>query len=326
MIYNLTHFGELFQALRKAKKYSYNSLSETSGIAKNTLRNIERGKVVPTIETLTLLTNYLDADLITLFITCKKNRHSQYENLKHTFEMMISAHKINELSELMSSVESLLSKDTDTPEESRLEEHILQLYYRMIGHYETYIKKDDSAALEAFLSALKVTMPEFNLEDYDQLTYNYDELHILFNIIQMKDRQEKNAFHIVMYEFIYEVHESLVETEVSLFPLLVNNLAVALLEQNNYEESLHYANIGLRYLDKMQIIIDMPALLLCKGIILHYMKNEYSNLYIKLCFDLLILSNRQDMIESALIDLKAKHKISFTPSNFQSTGPVNTLK
>jgi len=320
----LTHFGDLFQALRKAKKYSYNNLSETSGIAKNTLRNIERGIVVPNLETMTLLSNYLDADLAALFLTCKNNRHTQYEYLKHTFEMMISAHKTNELLELMSSMESLLSEDTGTLEESRLEQQILQLYYRMIGHYETYIKKDDLAAFEAFLSALKVTMPEFNLKDYDQLTYNYDELHILFNIIQMKDRQERKKNHITMYEFIYEVHESLMETEVNLFPLLVNNLAVTLLDWNNYEEALHYANIGLRYLDKKQIAIDMPALLLCKGIIFHYMKNEYADHYIKLCFDLLMLSNRPDLAESALRDLKAKHNINFTPANFQYTEPVNT--
>ena len=326
MIYNLTHFGELFQALRKAKKYSYNSLSETSGIAKNTLRNIERGKVIPNIETLTMLSNYLDADLAALFLTCKKNRHTQYEHLKHTFEMMISAHKTDELSELMSSMESLLSKDTDTLEESRLEQQILQLYYRTIGHYETYIKKDDSVALKAFLNALRVTMPEFDLDTYDQLTYNYDELHILFNIVQMDARKGNNSPIITMYEFIYQVHETLVEAEFYLFPLLVNNLAVTHLERGNYDQALHYADIGLMYLDKMQITIDMPALLLCKGIILHYMDHPCAQPYIKLCFDLLMLSNRQDLIDTALNDLKQKHNINFTPIDLQYNDPVNSIK
>lgn len=326
MTYNLEQFGKIFQALRKAKHLSYNRLSETSGVAKNTLRNIERGNVLPNLETLFHLSNYLNADLPALLVTCKKDRHTEFDKIKAAYEVMISAHKTDQLLSMMSSIEALLSKD-DTPlRESRLEQRILQLYYKMIGHYETYVKKDDKAALKAFLKALKVTLPDFRLATYQQVNYNYDELHILFNIAQMQARQHPEVNDTLMYEFIYQTYEALPETEIHLFPLLMNNLAVTHLNIGNDEKALHYVNIGLRYLDKNQVIIDMPSLLLCKGIILTHICDPHADLYINLCFDLLLLSNRPELLSAALKQLNEVYHIDYKPKLIPFKGPVNTTK
>lgn len=311
MRYNLNQFGDIFRALRKTRGYSYNALAKEAGIAKNTLRNIERGKVTPTIETLSILSNYLDVDLTTLFLTCKTSTYQHYDDLHRKFERTISNHKTDFITQYMQEAEDLIRKTSHITDDPTLQKRTLQLYYRMIGHYETYIKREDEAALLAFNNALMVTMPDFQLHTYSTFDYNYEELHILFNIVQMLDRKEKIALHMTMYHFIYDRYSELVEKEIYLLPTLVNNLAVSHLNNGDLDQALKLANIGLTFISKQQTTIDLPALLLCKGLVFYYQKNPYADFYIDLSFDLLVLGNRSDIIELALKDLNQRHHIDY---------------
>lgn len=312
MIYNLNRFGEMFQALRIAKGYSYNTLSDEAGIAKNTLRNIERGKVIPTIETLSVLSNYLSVDLSTLFLSCKDNLHSRFEDLRTDFDKMIAKHRSDRLLEYMNVAESMLSRSTTSEEENQLQLRILQLYYRMIGHYETFIKKDDDAALRGFLQAMRVTIPDFNIDAYDKHTYNYDELQILFNLVQMFGRRKKNALNLTIYQYIYDVHETLLESEVYLLPTLLNNMSVLYMETGHLTRALHYANLGLEYIHREQVLIDLPALLLCKGLILYHMNIGNHDLYIQSALNLLAINNHPEILRLAVGNMSTKHGLDYS--------------
>lgn len=312
MIYNLTQFGEMFKALRTAKGYSYNSLSEASNIAKNTLRNIERGKVLPNIDTLSILSDYLNVDLTTLFLSCKEHHYSQYETMRKDFESMIAAHKTDKLVQYIEIIESLLSDTYGKDSESQLNLKLQQLSYRMTGQYETLINGSHDAALKAFTNGLKITIPNFTIETYKHYNYNYDELIILFNIVQVFGRMAVGDHYLDMYRFIYDSYTNLVETEIYLFPTLVNNMAVIHLEKGNLAKALYYVNEGLAYVNKEQVTIDLPALILCKGIILYHMNNDDHHLYITSAMNLLTLTNRQDIIALAKADMKAKHNIDYS--------------
>ena len=311
MRYNLQQFGDIVQAIRKAKGYSYNTLAVEADIAKNTLRNIERGKVTPTIDTLSILSNYLDVDLTTLLLTCKTSVYQTYHDLHQNFEQSISNHNTDNIIQFMKEAEDLLRQSVQVTDDPAIHKRLLQLYYRMIGHYETYIKGDDAQALQVFNRALKVTLPDFQLQQYMDYDYTYEELHILFNIVQMLNRKDKKALHLSMYNFIYDCYEHLVEKEIYLFPTLVNNMAVTYLNNGDLEQSLKLANIGLRFVHQQQTTIDLPGLLLCKGLVYFYQNNTYADFYIDLSFDLLVLGNRSDIIELALKDLKMNHQIDY---------------
>ncbi len=311
MIYNLNLFGEMFQALRTTKGYSYNTLSDEAGIAKNTLRNIERGKVIPTLDTLSILSSYLSVDLSTLFLSCKNNRHSRFDKLRRDFDRMVATHQTDRLFQHMHEAESLLSLVPSADEDDQLHNRIRELYYRMIGHYESFVKKDDETALRAFLKAMWITMPDFLLDEYSHQTYNYDELQIFFNIVQMMARREKRTLHLTMYQYIYETYETLVETEVYLLPTLLNNMSVLYMEAGHLIKALHYANLGLDYIKNEQIMIDLPALLLCKGLILYHMSIGNHDLYITSALNLLNINNRQDIVKMAIKDMISKHGLDY---------------
>ncbi len=311
MIYDLTHFGLIFQALRKSNEYSYKSLSEASNIAKNTLRNIERGKVIPNIETLSILSNFLKVDLTLLFLQCKSDRYKSYESLKHQFEKMIAEHIVDNLTKLMSQVESLLSYEPHTDEDIQLNLLLTQLYHRMIGQYETSIKKNNNNALSAYLHAIRITQPNFDLDHYKRCMLNYDELSIFFNVVQMLNRREKKELHQKMYHHIFECYNQLVEKEIFLFPTLVNNMAVNYLHLGRLNQALEFANIGIDFVKAEQTTIDLPALLLCKGIVYEKLGNPDGRKYIGLSFDLLKLKGRWDIIEFATKELLQTHKIHY---------------
>ena len=311
MIYNLTQFGEIFKALRIAKGYSYNTLSEASNIAKNTLRNIERGKVLPNLDTLSILSDYLNVDLSLLFLSCKEHRYSQYEILRKDFERMTADHKTDKLNQYMDVVASLLADTSNHDDESQLNLKLQQLSHRMRGEYETLINHSHTSALQSFTKAIQITLPDFTLETYRHPTYNFDELIIFFNIIQVLCRMGFQEQYLDMYEFIYDRHSNLVETDIYLFPTLANNIAVIHLEKGNLEKALFYVNKGLVYIVKEQVVIELPALMLCKGIILYHLKDQNHYLYISSALNLLTLVNRLDIRQMAIADMKAKHKLDY---------------
>lgn len=320
MIYNLIEFGKIVQTLRKSKGFSYNSLSEDAGIAKNTLRNIERGKVIPNLETMDLLSGFLGVDVTTLLLGCKELRHSRYQELKGTFEKIISSHSVERIPDLKANLEEILESENLSKDNSHLNHKIQQLHLRVLGHQATYTNRDDEAAKAYFIKAIQVTMPEFSLDVYEDFVYSYDELHLLFNITQMMGRRDTHEVYIPMYEFILDQHDDLVEREYYLYPLLVNNLAVAYLHIGQLDKALALANKGLRFVHEEQTTIDLPALLLCKGIILHHQKSDYADLYINLSFELLILSNRKDIAKVAVANMKKNHNIDYDLSKLRFYG------
>ncbi|MBO2943610.1 helix-turn-helix transcriptional regulator [Paenibacillus sp. F411] len=55
--------GKIIQSQRKSKKLRQYEVSEKTGLSRNYISDIENGRYMPSVETLSKLANFLDLDL-----------------------------------------------------------------------------------------------------------------------------------------------------------------------------------------------------------------------------------------------------------------------
>ena len=86
MYYDLKHFGSEIRSIRNSLDLTQNDVSKLSGVHVDTLRKIEKGKVVPQQETLDLLSSVLKTDLNKLLLNYRFHDYYAFEELKNRIE------------------------------------------------------------------------------------------------------------------------------------------------------------------------------------------------------------------------------------------------
>lgn len=85
MLYSAKAFGDIFSELRKHKGYSIEELATLSSVSKRTLQHIEHGNHLAKLDTLMLLSFYLDTNLVEVLLSCKEEREAILDDLLHHF-------------------------------------------------------------------------------------------------------------------------------------------------------------------------------------------------------------------------------------------------
>lgn len=86
--YDSLEIGRKLRWIREKRKYSRKSISERSNISIESIRRMEKGLVLPQLQTLMDLSNYYNYDLLSLIAsTLKKNGHNDlYNKSDHLFQ------------------------------------------------------------------------------------------------------------------------------------------------------------------------------------------------------------------------------------------------
>ncbi len=85
MLYSAKAFGAVFSELRKYKGYSIDELATLSTVSKRTLQHIEHGNHLAKLDTLLLLSFYLDTNLVEVLLSCKEEREAVLDDLLYHF-------------------------------------------------------------------------------------------------------------------------------------------------------------------------------------------------------------------------------------------------
>lgn len=102
-------FSERFSEIRRLRSFSYETLSEFSGISKTTIYKLEKKNSVPSLSTLSKLSSVLKCDLINLYRLSEQEYLAEFEQLRCKIESDFSMRDYSRLQEYIHELDGLYS-------------------------------------------------------------------------------------------------------------------------------------------------------------------------------------------------------------------------
>ena len=257
MDFNLISFGKTLRDTRCELGLTLNDASKLSSVNAETIRRIETGKVVPRFETLEYLSLTYKQDLTSLFIKYRLDDYSYFYEIKNRLENKFDGNEIDTL--------YIELKELDT-----YAKHIKNSYYKNLINQISllthaiilYNNNDKIKALNILTEAIKITTPNFSLEDYNSFIYSSIEIRILMNIaivLNSLDYRDK-------YQEIMEFCINSIETDDMLYPKLCHNLAGVYRRNKEFKKALKFSNMGIKACQKIRDFGGLGILYYGKGI------------------------------------------------------------
>lgn len=258
MYYDLKNFGIEVRNIRNNLGLTQNDVSKLSDIHVDTIRKIENGKVLPTQETLDLLSPVLKKDLNTLLLKYRLHDYHTFEKIKNRLESKLDKGEFETLSIELEDLKALL--------DNTLHPYFINLIYQLILMTEAilinYKSKNPHVSLDKLIAAMKVTTPDFTLDNYSNFVYNSMELRILMNIALIINELESVEKSLEIMEYCIK----LVDPNDDIYPKICYNLAYTYHRLAMDKEALQYSNLGIDYCLKNRNYSGLNLLYFRKGI------------------------------------------------------------
>lgn len=172
--YDLDQFGKKMKAIRNSLGYSQSFVAESIGINVDTLRKLENGYTIPRYDTLAHLSQFYKTDIHKLFNTYNKNKFifEFYDKL----DFLMLRGKFNDIKKIhedfMTSLNTSNQIDLINP---LIFNQIDGLLYATSVRYQGNIE----LALETILNSIKLTIPDFDIANFDSFRYTSFEIRLL---------------------------------------------------------------------------------------------------------------------------------------------------
>ncbi len=271
MYYNLEKFGSKVRQIRKALVMSQADLFKLTGIAIATISRIELGQVIPKQETLDLLSAYLYEDLNRFLLECRIDRYECYNSISKSIFHKIEVASYERLPQDAVMLRKLIKSDMSDYYSIRCKQ-ILR-YIESIIFESRY--KDCDLTIDKLSDAIKISIRDFELNDYK--IYKYNDLSLLFvmNIgIAIRHTDGiKRSHEILKFCFTYYVTHNL-SSDFFLYEKLCFNLSYSYHRRGLYEQSLKYAEIGIDFCNEHRLYNFIGLLYVRKGVSEYLLKNE----------------------------------------------------
>lgn len=239
MYYNLQAFGEEVRSIRINLGFTQKDVCKLSGIHKDTLRKIENGKVIPTQQTLDLLSPILKKDLNQLLLNYRLNNYPAFEEIRNRLESKIDRDEYQTLSVELDDLKALLHTESNTYFINLINQLILLIESIILN--KKYSKINE--ALDKLIAAMKITTPEFSLNNYKNLIYSSMESRILMNIALLINKIESTEKSLEIMEFCIQI----VDPNEKLYPKICYNLSYTYHRLDIHESALKYSDLGIDY-------------------------------------------------------------------------------
>lgn len=256
MYYNLELFGKKLKNIRKKLNLSKKDLSEMAFVADKTIRRYESGKVKPNFDILETLSPCYKTDLVSLLIQCRFDDYSVFYAIKNRIEIRLYDKKDNDLQKELKDLNILLS--------STKNQYCINLINQLIIFIEAvelYNNEKSNLAHNKFVEAIKITTPNFNLDNYNSYIFSSMEIRILMNIALVFNKLNDKTKYLEILEFCITSTEYTDE----ICPILCNNLAGAYIRNKNYQKALEYSDVGIQSCVENRNFICLSNLYYTKG-------------------------------------------------------------
>ncbi|QQY79207.1 helix-turn-helix protein [Keratinibaculum paraultunense] len=269
MYYDLKSFGAEVRNIRNNLELTQSTVSELSDIHVDTIRKIENGKVLPTQETLDLLSPVLKKDLNALLLEHRLHDYHAFEEVKNRLESKLDKGEFETLSIELEDLKALL--------DNTLHPYFINSIYQLILMTEAIIfrhkHEDPLTALNKLVDAMKVTTPDFTLDNYSDFVYNSMELRILMNMALMINELQSTDKSLEIMKYCIESAKS-AEPNDNIFPKICYNLSYTYHRLGRDKEALKYSNLGIDYCLKNRNYSGLNLLYFRRGIAEYFLKHD----------------------------------------------------
>ena len=251
MYYNLFLFGERLKNIREKLGLTQKQVVDMALIDERTLRRMERGKVIPKLETLEALSVIYKTDLVSAII---ESRITDYSMLLQT-QRNIDLKLINEEMSNFDNELKLIDKLLENIENEYYKILITQFKFFLYG-IRYYKNKEYQNAMDMYINAIKQTLNDFSLDNYKEYSFSLMEIRILMNIALVEDKCEQDE----KYEEILKFCINQCDENNEIYPRICHNLAGVYRKKEEYSRALFYDNKGIE-ICKKNMFADTLAVL-----------------------------------------------------------------
>ena len=278
MYYNLFLFGERLKSIREKLGLTQKQVVDMALIDERTLRRMERGKVIPKLETLEALSVIYKTDLVSAII---ESRITDYSILLQT-QRNIDLKLINEEMSNFDNELKLIDKLLENIENEYYKILITQFKFFLYG-IRYYKNKEYQNAMDMYINAIKQTLNDFSLDNYKEYSFSLMEIRILMNIALVEDKCEQDE----KYEEILKFCINQCDENNEIYPRICHNLAGVYRKKEEYSRALFYDNKGIEICKKNMFADTLAVLYYGKAFAEYRLeKTEYKkslDLSLRLC-------------------------------------------
>lgn len=261
--YDIVKFSEKLKDIRSPLNLSQAQVSEVTGINIDTIRKIENGYSFPKYETLAhlslcykinlhnLLSEYLTSNLL-------------YDFLKR-LDKLINGGKFSEIKNLYDTFISEIEKVEDLKLASQIE--LKQIHY-LIQSVSLSYKDELQLALETVTSGFRITIPNFEFNDFSHYTYSSLEVRLLIIAAAILGELRECHLSIQISKFVLDLLEIDTYSDKTEDVYVLKSLANISYNYHRLDDHAHaleYANKGIEialkkgYLDMLHFLFLRKA-------------------------------------------------------------------
>lgn len=302
MYYNLDQFGKDVTTIRKNLNYTQQIVSDLTTLSMDTLRKIENGKVTPNHITLELLSHVLKIDLNQLLLNYRFENYIFINDLVTRIDLKLESGDFNNLIEELPNLEDAISKNS-----SQYANNMLRQFYLFTESVIYKIQdKDYNLCLSKLIESVKLTTPNFHLDNFDEFIYSNFEIRLLMNIGLVKNIliSEKKGLDILKFCL-----SQLDEEQILMRIKIIYNLANTCYKLDLHDESLRYSNMGIDTCITNQSLSCLELLYYRKAIAEYYMNDNNHINTLKRTITLYDISGKGKLKEMLIDSCNRIHKI-----------------
>lgn len=255
-IYNIKIFSDKLRDLRLENNLTQEEVAALALISKKTLSRIENGTVIPKIETLEVLSDVYNTDLIKLYLESRYINFELFSSILANIDILIEKRLFDELISEKNNLE-------------RLESHVEAGFLKIrIDQYILFIdsilamEKGDIARAKILTSkALKLTKENFDANNYENFSYSTLELRLLMILAKVYYLEDSYEIYTEILSFCF----SSVDPRDKFFISTCINLGNVYKRDANYEKALEVFNLGLEAALKNNYLAELDLLFFAKG-------------------------------------------------------------
>lgn len=295
---DIRELGLQLRKIREKLNISRGKIEDVTGITKETLRKIEKGDVIPKLDTLQILSSIYKCDLIELLAETKDS--SKYYAMHEEIDNMLLYSSREEIY-LTDFKEKFLQNKDITSVEDPIEIKQFNIFIEALPKSCASDSEIKEEALNNLMIALNFRHPDFNITCFDSFIYTYFEIRILFlcSVIygELGDYIIANSIsHYILQSFEFKSKESLGIHKLKI--KILCNLSCNYHGLNNNEKALQFADIGIKYCLDHGFLYLLETFYYRKAIAIFLLKRDDCEEYLEYISSLLTLQGRFESLKS----------------------------
>lgn len=282
LTYDLDKFGEHLRLLRKSLGLSITEVSRMTGINESTIKLIEKGRSLPKLDTLYILSRFYKFDLQELLLY--SNYNYSLNSYLRAIDQSVLEGDLSSLEEALDTAQSYLGRQDINP----IHRSEMVQYEKWLEALTLNAKRGPLASSESIAiccEALSETNKNFKIEHFDAFRYFGVENNILMSIaIMMQEKHQLELSNRILL-FLLD-HYNGIQFLAKEMRLMVTKIYVYLTRNcialSQYNDAVKFADAGEQFCLTHDLFQGLPWLLKNKSLALYHLKEhqwqkEWSN-------------------------------------------------